>query len=81
MRSTGVYSVKFFHLLSGTCGLGLLTRNWKFYSASDLDGTIRVRRMAEIQGNIMYRNAITQVLIGIRVADQCLVIRSFDTEG
>ena len=45
-----MYSVKFFHLLTGTCGLGLLTRNWKFYSASDLDGTIRVRRMAEIPG-------------------------------
>ena len=43
--------MKFFHLLTGTCGLGLLTRNWKFYSASDLDGTIRVRRMAEIPGN------------------------------
>ena len=42
--------MKFYQLLSGTCGFGLLTRNWKFYSASDLDGTIRVRRMAEIQG-------------------------------
>ena len=67
MRSSGVYSVKFFHLLNGTCGLGLLTRNWKFYSATDLDGTIRVRRMAEIPGNVCI--GMMLVFIGIRVAE------------
>ena len=57
VKDTRVYSVKFYHLLTGTCGLGLLTRNWKFYSISDLDGSIRVRRMAEIPGR-EYRRQI-----------------------
>lgn len=67
IKDTGIKSVKFYQLLSGSCGFGVLTRNWKFYAVSDLDGMMRVKRMAEVPGkkHLVLINECTQYTITV----------------